>query len=111
MARAKDIAGQVFGRLTALRPTAERRSGSVVWECSCACGTALFMAAGIALRAGRIGSCGCDAGGWDARATCRRCGAKNRSLCEGGTKAAPFRVNIGPSGLCARCATLLRPVP
>ena len=34
----RDLTGQVFGELTALRPTAARSGGSVVWECRCSCG-------------------------------------------------------------------------
>lgn len=33
----KDISGQVFGTLTAIRPTDNRKNGSVVWLCQCAC--------------------------------------------------------------------------
>ena len=36
--RARDIASQRFGSLTALHPLAERRRGSVMWLCRCDCG-------------------------------------------------------------------------
>lgn len=36
--KAKDIAGQRFGKLTAREPLAERRNGSVLWLCDCDCG-------------------------------------------------------------------------
>ena len=37
--RARNIAGQQFGRLTALHPTHKRTTGgSVIWHCLCACG-------------------------------------------------------------------------
>lgn len=32
-----DITNQKFGHLTALRPTEQRKSGAVVWECQCDC--------------------------------------------------------------------------
>ena len=35
---AKDIAGQRFGKLTALYATKKRAGGSVVWVCKCECG-------------------------------------------------------------------------
>jgi len=34
----RDLIGQRFGRLTALRATGERRSRQVVWHCRCDCG-------------------------------------------------------------------------
>lgn len=53
-----DIAGQRFGHLYALRPTHERRSGSVVWVCRCDCGNT-HRARLSALRGGQVRSCGC----------------------------------------------------
>lgn len=53
MANFKDITGQVFGRLTAVR--FRRYSG---WECSCECGT-LAIVSGTDLRNGHTKSCGC----------------------------------------------------
>lgn len=53
-----DITNQIFGRLTALRPTAERKSGSVVWECQCECGNIAFVTA-KSLKSGNTKSCGC----------------------------------------------------
>lgn len=35
---AKDISGQKFGLLTAIRPTDDRYFGSIVWLCQCECG-------------------------------------------------------------------------
>lgn len=53
-----DLAGQRFGRLTAIHPTEQRANGSIVWECQCDCGkTALASAA--SLRKGDTTSCGC----------------------------------------------------
>ena len=54
----KDITGQRFGKLIAVRPTDERSSRSVVWECKCDCGNTTFIRA-IALRSGGTTSCGC----------------------------------------------------
>ena len=53
-----DITNQIFGRLTAIRPTAERKSGSVVWECRCECGNIAFVSV-RSLRSGNTQSCGC----------------------------------------------------
>ena len=54
----KDITGQRFGKLVAIRPTAERKHGSVVWECQCDCGN-LTKATTEHLRVGDAKSCGC----------------------------------------------------
>ncbi len=56
--KSKDLAGQQFGRLTALRPTEERRSGSIVWECKCLCGNTVCVTQ-TALSRGTKLSCGC----------------------------------------------------
>lgn len=56
----KDIAGQKFGKLTAIRPTKERRHNSVVWECHCDCGNPNPVYATVeGLRVGDNTSCGC----------------------------------------------------
>lgn len=34
----KNIAGQKFGRLTAIEPIEEQKSGSGIWKCQCECG-------------------------------------------------------------------------
>lgn len=54
----KDLTGRQFGRLTVLRPTEERKNGSVVWECRCSCGN-IVLANGGSLASERIASCGC----------------------------------------------------
>ena len=57
--KAKDIAGQVFGRLTVLRqegPPAKSGRGAS-WRCRCSCGREVLQS-GTLLRAGRIKSCG-----------------------------------------------------
>jgi hypothetical protein len=56
--RAIDLTGRSFFRLTALCPTEERRGGSVVWHCRCACGRPCKVAAGKLL-ASSARSCGC----------------------------------------------------
>ena len=55
---AKDIAGQRFGKLTALYATKKRAGGSVVWVCKCECGR-LCEASYNELKAGNQKSCGC----------------------------------------------------
>ena len=55
---AKDITGNRYGKLTALRPTDERKKGSVVWECQCDCGN-LYRTSVILLNGGQKTSCGC----------------------------------------------------
>jgi len=57
-ANGKDLTGQRFGNLTAIRPTQERRQGYVVWECKCDCGKSV-LAASRELNKGRVTSCGC----------------------------------------------------
>lgn len=54
----KDISGQRFGLLTAIRPTNERCGHFVVWECRCDCGNTKLVA-GSNLRRGLVRSCGC----------------------------------------------------
>lgn len=53
-----DITNQKFGRLTAIRPTTERKGGCVVWECLCECGNTAFVTA-KSMRNGNTLSCGC----------------------------------------------------
>ena len=54
----KNIAGQSFGRLTAISPTTKRASdGGVIWRCQCECGNICFVRA-ASLNAGQA-SCGC----------------------------------------------------
>lgn len=54
----KELIGQKFGRLTVIKPTKERRHGSVVWECQCECGNITY-ATTEGLRVGDNVSCGC----------------------------------------------------
>lgn len=55
----KDIAGERFGRLTAVRPTDQRDPGdSVIWECECDCGNLIYYSVSR-LGSGCVKSCGC----------------------------------------------------
>lgn len=58
-AKAIDLAGKHFGRLTAVEPTEKRDgSGNVIWRCKCDCGKESFQPASL-LKQGRVTSCGC----------------------------------------------------
>jgi len=54
----KDLSGQRFGRLVAIRPTEQRKRGFVVWECKCDCGNTAYVV-GSKLTYGNTRSCGC----------------------------------------------------
>lgn len=56
--KAKDLTGQIFGRLTALYPTEQRRGSYVVWHCRCSCGNECDVASGD-LNGGQKQSCNC----------------------------------------------------
>jgi hypothetical protein len=53
-----DLAGLIFGRLTAVEPTAERRDAKVVWLCACVCGNTIRVSSRL-LTQGKTRSCGC----------------------------------------------------
>lgn len=53
-----DLLGRVFGRLTVVAKTDERRSKSVVWLCRCECGNEK-LATSKSLLKGDCKSCGC----------------------------------------------------
>jgi len=55
---AKDIAGQRFGKLTAISPTNKRAGSQVVWLCHCDCGKETLVSTGK-LQSGHTKSCGC----------------------------------------------------
>lgn len=57
----KDLSQQRFGKLTALEPTDERDSGSVIWACRCDCGRTAKVSARN-LTNGHTKSCGCLSG-------------------------------------------------
>jgi len=54
----RDLTGQRFGRLVALKPTEERKNGYVVWECKCDCGNNAYVPTSL-LTSGNTSSCGC----------------------------------------------------
>ena len=56
-ARAEDITGQRFGRLTAIRQV-ESIKGKTCWLCKCDCGREKEIRT-FYLRSGRVRSCGC----------------------------------------------------
>jgi hypothetical protein len=56
--RIKDIAGQVFGKLTAVEMAGRSRGGSVMWRCVCECGAEKVVASSD-LVSGMTKSCGC----------------------------------------------------
>lgn len=58
MGRYKDITGEVFHRLTAIRPLSKTKSGHMVWEFLCACGDVTQATSGKVI-SGNTKSCGC----------------------------------------------------
>lgn len=54
---AKDLTGQKFGRLTAIKPMG-RRGTYIAWFCQCDCGGKTIVSSGH-LRTGHTKSCGC----------------------------------------------------
>ncbi len=54
----KDLTGQRFGKLTALRPTGRKIGTNTAWLCQCDCGEQVEIN-GASLSAGRSKSCGC----------------------------------------------------
>lgn len=54
----RDLYGQRFGKLTAIRKTDEKVGGKYYWLCQCDCGK-LTKATSNNLRSGGVGSCGC----------------------------------------------------
>lgn len=56
----KDISGQRFGKLTALRPTNKRVGSNVVWELTCDCGNTTYVHTGnLGNKHRNTKSCGC----------------------------------------------------
>ena len=54
----KDLSGQRFGRLIALKPLEERKKGYVMWECKCDCGNTAIVSTKQLVTGGTL-SCGC----------------------------------------------------
>ena len=54
----KDITGQRFGRLIAIKRTGKKKNNSQVWECKCDCGNVCEVPSGY-LNSGGTKSCGC----------------------------------------------------
>lgn len=55
---AKNIAGQKFGRLTALAPFGKTTQRGILWQAVCDCGSCIVVR-GASLRDGSTKSCGC----------------------------------------------------
>lgn len=53
-----NLTGLVFGRLTVVERTEERRRNAVVWKCKCSCGEYKVTTADM-LKRGQVRSCGC----------------------------------------------------
>ena len=58
MARVKDLSGQKFGKLTAIKRVGNTNYGQPLWECKCECGN-ITLVCGQHLREKRVKSCGC----------------------------------------------------
>lgn len=58
MESAKDLSGQRYGRLTAIKPTNLRDGNNIVWECLCDCGKTTLVNTGN-LCNNHTRSCGC----------------------------------------------------
>lgn len=56
--RIKDLAGQRFGKLVAIKRAGKKNNNSQVWECLCDCGNTCEVSARN-LRVGSTNSCGC----------------------------------------------------
>lgn len=54
----KDITGQIFGRLTAIKLTGRSRNKKLLWQCQCECGKTVVVL-GAGLFNGHTKSCGC----------------------------------------------------
>lgn len=54
----KDLTGQKFGKLTAIKPVGINKSGNTLWECRCDCGNSSIVINSNLTR-GNSKSCGC----------------------------------------------------
>lgn len=59
--KAKDLAGQRFGRLVALHDNGTRLNRKVAWMCRCDCGKRKLVRS-THLTGGEVRSCGCAMG-------------------------------------------------
>ena len=56
----RDLTGQVFGRLTAIRPLGKNKYNHMMWECKCSCGNPNpYVTSEYYLMSGHSISCGC----------------------------------------------------
>lgn len=58
MGKVKDISGQRFGKLVAIKPLGTNSHRNMVWECQCDCGNTAHVTIG-SLLSGNTKSCGC----------------------------------------------------
>lgn len=58
-ANSLNLCGQKYGRLTPIRPTDKRLSGSVIWECQCECGNITYVSVDNLRGQHPVKSCGC----------------------------------------------------
>jgi len=58
MGKSKDLTGQKFGRLTAIKPVGKSKSHNILWLCKCDCGN-YHTTAAVYLNNGDCKSCGC----------------------------------------------------
>lgn len=58
MAKMKDLTGQKFGLLTAIKPTSKKKRGCYIWLCKCDCGNEKEVSSSYLLK-NSTQSCGC----------------------------------------------------
>lgn len=59
MAVVKDLTGQQFGKLTAVKVVGKGKNGNMIWECKCSCGNTRNVWS-TSLVTGNTQSCGCS---------------------------------------------------
>lgn len=57
-AKAQELVGKAFGRLTVIGPGGQTKVGAALWACKCECGNDKLVET-FNLKSGRIASCGC----------------------------------------------------
>ena len=90
MFQLKDIAGQRFGSLVAVKEAGKNNQGYILWECICDCGNTSIKV-GSEMRRGNVKSCGCQ---W------RKGNAKKHGL----IRTRPYRIWNGMKQRC-HCPT------